>query len=67
MYKILNSLSPKIKKDIFKTKTNYYNTRNAFQKNSKRNVPKEMLKHIDIEYRPDLIWVLRFGTLFPKR
>ena len=29
MYKILISLSPEIIKDIFKTKTNYYNTLNA--------------------------------------
>ena len=30
MYKILNSLFPEIMKDIFKTKTNYCNTNNAF-------------------------------------
>ena len=29
MYKILNGLSPDIMQDIFKTKGNYYNTRNA--------------------------------------
>ena len=29
MYKTLNSLSPKIMKEICKTKTNYYNTLNA--------------------------------------
>ena len=29
MNKILNSVSPAIMKDIFKTETNYYNTRNA--------------------------------------
>ena len=37
MYKILNSLSLEIMKEIFKTKTNYYNTLNAFIF-SKRNV-----------------------------
>ena len=37
MYKILNSLSPEIMKDIFKTKTNHYNTLNALIF-SKRNV-----------------------------
>ena len=30
MHKTLNSLFPEIMKDIFKTKTNYYNTNNAF-------------------------------------
>ena len=29
MYKIFKSLSPEIMKDIFKTKTNYYNTLNV--------------------------------------
>ena len=29
MYKILNGLSPDIMQDIFETKSNYYNTRNA--------------------------------------
>ena len=29
MYQILNGLSPDIMKDIFETKRNYYNTRNA--------------------------------------
>ena len=29
MYKILNRLSPDIMQDIFETKGNYYNTRNA--------------------------------------
>ena len=37
IYKILNSLSPEIMKDIFKTKTNYCNTLNALIF-SKRNV-----------------------------
>ena len=37
MYKILNSLSLEIMKEIFKTKTNYYNTLNVFIF-SKRNV-----------------------------
>ena len=37
MYKILYSLSPEIMKDIFKTKTNHYNTLNALIF-SKRNV-----------------------------
>ena len=29
MYKMLNGLSPDIMQDIFETKRNYYNTRNA--------------------------------------
>ena len=29
MYKILNGLSPDIAQDIFETKSNYYNVRNA--------------------------------------
>ena len=37
MYKTLYSLSPEIMKDIFKTKTNHYNTLNALIF-SKRNV-----------------------------
>ena len=36
IHKILNSLSPEIMKDIFKTKTHYYNTFNALEF-SKRN------------------------------
>ena len=29
--------------------------------------PKEMLKHLDKDYRPCLTWALRSGTLYPKR
>ena len=61
MYKILNSLPPEIMKDILKTKTNYYNTLNVL------TFLKEMLKQLDVDYRPCLAWVLRFGTLYPKR
>ena len=61
MYKILNSLPPEIMKDILKTKTNYYNTLNVL------TFLKEMLKQLDVDYRPCLTWVLRFGTLHPKR
>ena len=48
MYKILNSLSPEIMKDIFKTKTNYYNTFNALI------FSKKTLKQLDMDYRPCL-------------
>ena len=61
MYKMLNSLSPEIMKDIFKIKTNYYNTPNALM------FSKEMLKQLVMDYRPYLTRVLRFGTLYPKR
>ena len=37
MYEILNGLSPDIMKDIFETKSNYYNTRNALAFSS-RNI-----------------------------
>ena len=53
MYKTLNSLSPEIMKNIFKTKTNYYNTLNELI------FPKEMLKQLNMDYRPCLTWVLR--------
>ena len=52
MYKTLKSLSPEIMKDIFKTKNNHYNTLNALI------FPKEMLKQLDMDYRPCLKWVL---------
>ena len=52
MYKILNSLSPEIMKDIFKTKTNHYDILNALI------FSKKMLKQLDIDYRPYLTWVL---------
>ena len=37
MYEILNGLSPDIMKDVFETKSNYYNTRNALAFSS-RNI-----------------------------
>ena len=40
-------------KNIFKTKTNYYNTLNELI------FPKEMLKQLNMDYRPCLTWVLR--------
>ena len=27
--------------------------------------PKEMLKQLDMDYRPCITWVLTFGTLYP--
>ena len=60
MYKTLKSLSPEIIKDIFKTKNNHYNTLNVLI------FPKEMLKQLDMDYRPCLKWVLWFWTLYPK-
>ena len=29
--------------------------------------PKEILKQLDMDYRPCLTWVLRLGTLYPKK
>ena len=60
MYKILNGLSPDIMQDIFEIKSNCYNTRNApvfFSRNIKT----------DMDYRPSLTWLQKFGNLFPKR
>ena len=61
MYKILNGLSPDIMQDIFETKSNYYNTRNA-PTFSSRNI-----KQVDMDYRPSLTWLQKFGTLYLKR
>ena len=47
MYKILNGLSPDIMQDIFETKSNYYNTRNA-PVFSSRNIK------TDMDYKPSL-------------
>ena len=57
MYKILNSLSPEIMKDIFKTKTNYYNTLNALIF-SKRNVKTVRYRLKTMSYMGPKIWVL---------
>ena len=56
MYKTLNSFSPEIMKEILKLKltTTILLMRSYF--------PKEMLKQLDMGYRPCLTWVLRFGT-----
>ena len=60
LYKILNGLSPDITQDIFETKSNYYNTRNA-PGFSSRNIK------TDMDYRPSLTWLQKFGTLCLKR
>ena len=61
MYKILTGLSPDIMQDIFKTKSNYYNTRNRL------DFPQEILRQLDMNYRPSITWVQKFGTLYLKR
>ena len=60
MYKILNKLSPDIMQDIFETKSNCYNTRNA-PAFSSRNIK------TDLDYRPSLTWLQKFGTLCLER
>ena len=60
MYKILNGLSPDITQDIFETKSNYYNTRNA------PTFSQEILKHLDMDYIPFLTWLQKFGSLYLK-
>ena len=52
MYKILNGLSPDIMQDIFETKSNCYNT--------------EILKKLDMDYRPSLTWAPKIWNLVPK-
>ena len=47
MYKMLNSLSPEIMKDIFKTITTIILLMRSY-------FPKEMLKQLDMNYRPCL-------------
>ena len=60
MYKVLNGLFPDIMQDISKTKSNYFNTRN-WQVLSSRITKKDM------DYRPYLTWLQKFGTLYPKK
>ena len=57
MYKTLNGLSPDIMRDIFKIKSNYNNTRNA---------PVFYSRNINMDYRPSLTWLHKFGTLCQK-
>ena len=61
MYKTLDGLSPDIMRDIFETKSNYYNTSNA-PTFSSRNT-----KMLDMNYRPSLTWPPKFGTLHLKK
>ena len=57
MYKILHSLSPKIMKGIFKTKTNYCNILNALIF-SKRNVKAVRYRYQTMPYMGPKIWEL---------
>ena len=61
MYKILNSLPPEMMNNIFKSRTNYYNTLNGLTF-CKRNV-----KTVRYGLQTSLTWVLRFGNLHPNR
>ena len=57
MYKILNGLSPDIMQDIFETKSNYYNTRNA-PTFSSRNIKTGRYGLQTISYMAPKIWNL---------
>ena len=57
MYKILNGISPDITQDIFETKSNYYNTRNA-PVFSSRNIKTVRYGLETISYMPTRIWDL---------
>ena len=49
IYNISNDLSSDIMQDIFETNSNFYNTQ-------------EILKQLDMDYRPSLTWFQKFGT-----
>ena len=57
LHKILNGLSPDIMQDIFETKSNYYNTRNA-PAFSSRNIKTVTYGLQTISYRAPKIWDL---------
>ena len=57
MYKILNGLSPDTMQDIFETKNNYYNTRNA-PAFSSRKIEKVRYGLQTISYIAPKIWNL---------
>ena len=57
MYEILNGLSPDIMKDIFETKSNYYNTRNALAFSS-RNIKTVRYRLQTISYMTPKMWDL---------
>ena len=61
MYEILNELSPGIMQDIFETKNNYCNTRNALAFSS-RNIETVIYGLQTISYK----WLQNFGTLYLK-
>ena len=61
MYKILHNVSPEIMEDIFKIKTNHYNTLNALIF-SKRNVKTARYGLQTISYMGPTIW-----DLVPKK
>ena len=60
MYQVLNGLFLDIMQGTSKTKSNYFNTRN-WQVLSSRITKKDM------DYRPYLTWLQKFGTLYPKK
>ena len=56
MYKILDGYA-----STFKTKSNFYTTPNA------QGFSQDILKQLDVDYRPSLTWPRKFGTFYPKR
>ena len=61
MYKILNGLSPDIMQDILKLKVT------TIILVIHKYFPQEILKQLDMDYRPSRTWLQKFGTLCLKR
>ena len=61
MYKILNGLSPDIMQDIFETKLT------TIILVMRQHFPQEILKQLDMDFKPSLTWLQKFGTLYLKR
>ena len=61
IYKILNRLSPDIMQDIFEIKAA------TIILAMRQHFPQEILKQLDMDYRPSLTWLQRYETLHLKR
>ena len=61
MYKVLNEFSPDIMQDIFKLKVA------TIILVMRQHFLQEILKKIDMDYRPSLTWLQKSGTLYLKR
>ena len=60
MYKILNVLSPDIMQDIFET------TIPTMILAMRQHFPQEILKQLDMDYRPSLTWFRKIWDLVPN-